>query len=503
MNLLTERSTTDPEGLILHRGVFDPDESNVTVRIPPYITEIQSGAFRDCSNIAEVIIPPSVRLIGQEAFRNCRNLKRVEVSDLIFSGCSIHFGRDVFKDCQKLATPDGFVFLQAVGLSKAETVLCEYYGPGGSVTIPEGTTAVIGNVFSDRKDITKVFIPDGVRMIGQAFRNCCGLENIRIPESVQTVEQDSFAGCWGLADEQGFLIVRNILFGYRGDKQHLEVPDGITAISSMAFRELNDLETVTIPSSVTEICGQAFYCCDHLRSVSIPDSVQKIGAQVFCECEGMADENGFVIVRDRLLHYYGDAGKVLVPEYITAIDDNCFEDAYCIEKLTLPRGLKEIGRQAFWGCDSLESIELPDGIETIPEAAFDCCHSLQHVKLPDKLQYIGYKAFQYCTSLKKIIIPEEVCLIADHAFRGCSSLEAVHFWNDRGTEIMGTPFLECDNLQTAILHEDTLIHSEDINLWLAAAPNMASEKLAEMLENCPYIGIRTELERFLEDNTDE
>lgn len=76
-------------------------------------------------------------------------------------------------------------------------------------------------------------------------------------------------------------------------------------------------------------------------------------------------------------------------------------------------------------------------------------------------------------------------------------MEKVYILHYRGTKLIGVPFNKCDNLQMAIVHEDTLTYSEDSNLWLAASPHIDLEKLAKVLNNCPFSGILAELAHFL------
>lgn len=48
--------------------------------IPPFVTQIGSGAFDGWSCIEELVIPAHINKIESEAFTKCKNLKRVYVS---------------------------------------------------------------------------------------------------------------------------------------------------------------------------------------------------------------------------------------------------------------------------------------------------------------------------------------------------------------------------------------------------------------------------------------
>ena len=99
-----------------------------------------------------------------------------------------------------------------------------------------------------------VVIPNGVTSIGDyAFSNCSNITSINIPDSVTYIGKYAFLGCEGLKDENGFVIIRDILFGYYGDDENITIPQGTKAISRKAFLKSINLTIVNIPDSVTSI----------------------------------------------------------------------------------------------------------------------------------------------------------------------------------------------------------------------------------------------------------
>ena len=98
--------------------------------------------------------------------------------------------------------------------------------------LPEGLEEIGADAFMHCVNLTSVSLPDTLVRIGDgAFYNCGSLTDITLPESVKTIENAAFLRCKRLADENGFLIMKDVLFGYFGNLSEVAVPNGVTEIS--------------------------------------------------------------------------------------------------------------------------------------------------------------------------------------------------------------------------------------------------------------------------------
>ena len=132
-----------------------------------------------------------------------------------------------------------------------------------AVTIPEGTTE-IGRFAFSRSSLRTVTIPEGVTVIDYAaFYHCDNLDNVLLPDTVNTVGAKAFTHTGWMDDFEensmdDFLISGDILVAYKGNLPEVVIPDGVRVIAEEAFRNHTELKKVHLPASVTDIGNDAF-----------------------------------------------------------------------------------------------------------------------------------------------------------------------------------------------------------------------------------------------------
>ncbi|MBR2672261.1 MAG: leucine-rich repeat protein [Oscillospiraceae bacterium] len=338
----------------------------------------------------DVSIPDNITKIGVSAFSNCKGLISVSIPDGVKE-----IGAYAFEGCAALA----------------------------SIKIPPSVSEIGMNAFDGCAALASVTLCGNAAKIGyKAFRNCRNLDSFVIGGTGVTFDKEVFIGCDKLMDGNGFLILGDLLFSYTG-----EGPDAV------------------IPSRVTRIGDRAFFNNRKLVSVSIPDGVTSIGRQAFCGCEGLADENGFVIVRGVLYSYHGHGGSIVIPEGVTSIDNSVFSKRADIVSVTMPESLRSIGERAFEKCSGLTSAVIPESGTNIESMAFWQCSSLASVIIPDSAAEISDYAFSECPSMTA------VCSEGSYAHRYCEKnrisyifdyqYEAFHGVIPPGIERIAAPFL--------------------------------------------------------------
>ena len=387
-------TATLPKNLkVIGPSAFDSCEKLTGVTIPDGVTTIGSAAFYWCTSITSLTIPASVKTIGYAAFSCCEKLETVtylgncpETVDGLYFGTlddlvsvvtegmagwdeAIESGtwqdRGVRVKLSEWTDGNGYTWTYHIKGDEAE--ICNNGAravspePTGDVTIP----STLGG-----KPVTKIG--------AFAFWYCNKMTKVTIPASVKTIEDHAFYMCSGLADQNGFVIVQNVLHGYYGAAVDVTVPEGVTRIGGGAFLRrsammgMPSLTRVTLPASVTGIGVGAFFCCTELESVTRLDEIDDIGEGAFLCCFKMADAEGFVIVRNVMHGYYGNAKDLTVPEGVTRIGTQAFmnELGCALQHVTIPKSVTEIGNNAFKLCNFLKTVTYLCDCPTVGEEIY-------------------------------------------------------------------------------------------------------------------------------------
>ena len=74
---------------------------------------------------------------------------------------------------------------------------------------------------------------------------------------------------------------------------------------------------------------------------------------------------------------------MVIPDSVTSVGDFAFNMCSKLSTVTLPDGLKSIGKNSF-SFTNLASVDLPDSVEFIGESAFQNT-GITHIKIPSSM----------------------------------------------------------------------------------------------------------------------
>lgn len=350
-------------------------------------------------------------------------------------------------------------------------VLKSYQGNNSSVVIPDGVKKIGSMALYCNSDVISVIIPGCVTEIGEsAFGDCAELESVKIlggkplticdgafgdckklamlelPNSIKRISDNAFRGCDGLADEAGNIIVLDTLYSHAGKSSDVTIKEGVQFIAPEAFKWCEDVEKVHIPEGVKTIGAYAFCGCSNLKTINIPDSVTEIGEFAFKNSPGLADDNGFLVIRNSIFSYSGKKEEPVIPASVERIEPWAFEGSQSCVRITISDSVTEIGKNAFYQCSRLSYVSLPNGLKEIAGSLFSWCAALSAVRIPETVTTIGSLAFYGCASLTEITIPESVVSIGANAFQSCENLAHI-ILPQHLTELGDGAFKPCKNLK--------------------------------------------------------
>ena len=114
--------------------------------------------------------------------------------------------------------------------------------------------------------------------------------------------------------------------------------------------------------------------------------------------------------------------KIYIPDSVTSVGANLFENATSLKSVRLPSGLKKLSPYMFAGCSSLEQIEMPFEIESFEEGLFAGCSSLKEIPFRAGIKELPNYVFSGCSQLRSLILPNTIEKICEGAVSDCENL---------------------------------------------------------------------------------
>ncbi len=304
-----------------------------------------------------------------------------------------------------LTMRDYMVVLSDINISNVNIVA--YTGTAGTYTT--GTYNYIANVIPMSAFYNKS------TLIGKTT-----LKTIILPNSVSTIQNESFRGCTNLVSvtlPEALTTIKVLAFGSCSSITTITIPNSVSTIESMAFMSCSGLSSITLSNTLTSIDNNVFDSCKKLSLISIPNSVTTIKGSAFRSCTSLATVN--------------------IPKSVTSIGSNAFQSCTGLISITIPNSVTSIGNYAFDNCNQLVSISFntPSLITTLGDYAFSNCTSLLSVNIPYGVTTIGQSTFSNCSSLSSVIIPRTVNSIGNGCFF-CIALSSVYAYPTIPVDIM-------------------------------------------------------------------
>ncbi len=474
-----------------------------------------STLLRAPSGIYELYIPESVTIIGDYACSNCFTLSNVEIPSTV-----THIGAHAFENCcleYKNKYYSGYIGLGSVYFENPAITIGEYafnncknlYCVDWAGEVKPGVTGSIGayafngceNLNPSTSDFYFNIEKSAISTLEPyAFANLSGLEEIKLPETLETIGDHAFDGCESLASvvfPEGLKRIGNSAFKSSG-LTSLNLHDNIEEIGDSAFMDCSKLMALKLPSNLKKINPYTFYRCfsgvqfdkkpeeNFNLTIEIPNSVKSIGDYAFYGCavnsqkyHNKTETNPKNYTEMYYFYNYGIA-SLSIGEGVESIGVHAFDGCTHLIEVNMGNSVTSIGERAFNNCfndtflgvrdvevtlaGNLENkegltacpviwewtgytpqpITLPNGLKTLGEGAFNGCKELPSINFPSSssLETIPDMAFNGCSRFPKIELNEGLKSIGEGAFGGCTSVTEIHIpaTLEKGSRV----FVDCE-----------------------------------------------------------
>ena len=374
------------------------------VRVPEGVISLDTESFAYNRKLTSVRLPDSVTTIRDQAFWGCSNLAAISLPSNL---TTVAYGIFVF--CGRLST----VYVAPGDAERIKGLLKNAKGSGEDLS---GIMFVEGAMPSDVKpDGTYTETVDGIEWT-YVIRN--GEASVGGGSSTNKAVSTMTSGAIAIPDALGGCPVTSVgdyAFFHCTEITSVSLPPSVTSIGERAFENCVRLSSVTIPTNVASIAYCAFWGCGSLPAVTIPASVTNIGECVFGRSEDFVSfsvdpnnpsyfsPNGLLCSKDGVL-LAGVNGDVTIPDGIRSVGRYAFSMRYELTSVTIPASVTIIGDSAFENCTGLASVSIPSGATEIEGYAFSGCYSVTNVTIPPSVTLIGAEAFSYCGALSMICV---------------------------------------------------------------------------------------------------
>ncbi len=505
LKLPDKLKTIDSYGLAECAGLL-------AIQLPETVTTINQYAFRGCASLQTVSFPESVVTLGNGVLYGCSSLKSTvlpsslqKIPASLFAGCS---SLETLPDLSKITHIGAYAFDGCTAIKELvipANVIDIGYGVFANtgveeVVIPETVQSYAGGMFKGCKNLKKATLPQWTQTIGpNLFDGCISLETLILPEGITSLGSYTFRDCVSLKQFEipaGVTAIGSFVFAGCTGFTEISIPDTVTSLGESAFQNCTNLKKVQLPEGLLTIGKNAFIGCDSLGCLLIPQSVTSIVVNSFPSYMALQ------VYEDSYAHQFAEKNGwtyiLATGEDITEIVilDGCryyvadnravlyYYDGDATE-LVIPAEVSGYPvteiRDCFKNNTVLTSVVLPETLEIIGESAFENCKALIEVQLPDSLKVVEGNAFYDCQNLKTISIPQNIEVIGPGAFHDIDIQGDLVLTNLK--ELGEGAFWRCHNLTSVS------ISGSDLKIGTGAFSH-CNRITSVVLENVQVIGDR-------------
>lgn len=151
----------------------------------------------------------------------------------------------------------------------------------------------------------KYTLADATTILDNTFYGC-GITNISIPNSVETIGATVFAST---------------------KLTNIKIPNNVTSIGGSSFQDCTGLTTVDIPNSITSIPYGLFYGCSGLTNITLPNTIASIMEHAFNTCTNLTSITILATTPPTLANTNAFMGTNNCPIYVPSASVSAYQTA--------------------------------------------------------------------------------------------------------------------------------------------------------------------------------
>ena len=443
---------TDDDGNVytvtaIGANAFAGKSALTTVYLPSSVKEIGSGAFAECTSLADLLgfdydtaaaSQPSVDfsdvLITDEHREGEASVAILNVNDYALSEDVITFPYAVSYDgtitLDQLSesmrahyTNDAVITATytlsfSVSSDAADDIAARLGGYDGTVRIPANGGTVLpafSELYTALSGVVTVELYEAEVLGIDALVSRIEIENAADVRPEYTSRTGSVTVVGKAAREGSVAYIPETLYGVWESGEDRTSVYTVTGLGAGVFADIRDITAVYVPQTVIELADGSL--------------------------DGVFGGAGY----STLVYMYADTDSLIRPHTVgvsnepfpvsvTTVGDRAFYNCAALTvNFSTAIDLISIGREAFYGCSALGALEFGTGavLETIGFAAFSrsgvTTVNLGNTRVTDLGD--GY-IFEGCASLTTLVLPAAVTTIGANAFNNCFALANVSFTGD-------------------------------------------------------------------------
>ncbi len=271
------------------------------------------------------------------------------------------------------------------------------------IVISEGITSIGNFAFPFFQKLKSVEIPKSVKRIGDLAFSGAAIEELNLPEGLETIGWSAFSGCKSL--------------------KNIELPESINTLGDTCFEGCNSMASATIPASLDPYkLKDYFYNCNALKKLKIIGEEKE-----FC----LIDDVVYSKDKKELIFYPSGCENSVykILDGVTVIADGAIDNNEFLQNIEFPDSIIKIG-STFNYCNKLVNVRFPKSLSEISEGAFYGCSSIERINIPESIEKIGEKAFCNCKNLEAIEVDEN---------NNCYKSENGILFSQDGSELLCCP----------------------------------------------------------------